>query len=304
MPHRTERNMRIRQTRRISEPPAPEGLTEKEKKRSAFYRRLAFIKSREIFRDSAIVIIRKMKEKGQGRITNDTLETTVTKTKNKVEQKMEELRYMTDIINNEFPTLPPQVDRVIDMAGGAGDLGLAVSMEMMLRGQKLKETNIVDPVAELSNFNRLIIDELPDADKFREIVKYKVKSLQEAEIQADAMVVAKHACGDLTDTIIEKWVQSDSPVLVLMTCCQDKAQDQPARYKISQEDWKKWCKDSAKTNTNDPIKLAQGMAAMTRLDQARVDYLKRFGFEAKLIQTDKFPKGDVIIARRINWSQK
>ena len=44
------------------------------------------------------------------------------------------------------------------------------------------------------------------------------------------------------------------------------------------------------------------MEAMTKIDQARVDYLNRFtaqeGIRAKLIQTDRFPKGDVIIAVR------
>jgi hypothetical protein len=32
---------------------------------------------------------------------------------------------------------------------------------------------------------------------------------------------------------------------------------------------------------------------------ARVEYLRRHGFEAKLVTTDKFPKGDVIVARRL-----
>jgi len=39
---------------------------------------------------------------------------------------------------------------------------------------------------------------------------------------------------------------------------------------------------------------------MTELDEARVRYLERHGIEAKLVQTDKFPKGDVIVAKRSN----
>ena len=298
MPQDSDKDARLKHTHRVVEETVPENLSEDEKLRAVFYNRLAFLKTREIFRDKANVLIRKMREKGKGRITNDTLESNVSQTKDKVKQKMEELQYMISIMNDEIRDLPTEIDRIVDMAGGAGDLGLAVSMEMLARGKNLTETDIVDPVEELAVFNRLIVDELPDAEKFKKVIKYKTLTLQEAEIPPDAIVVAKHACGDLTDTIIEKWVQSESPLLVIMTCCQDKAQDQPARYNISQDDWKKWCKDSSKTNSDDPKKLEQGMEAMTKLDEARVNYLRRYGFDAKLTQTDKFPKGDVIIARR------
>ena len=299
MPQDSEKDARLKPTHRVTEETVPENLSEDEKIRAAFYNRLAFLKTREIFRDKANVLIRKMREKGKGRITNDTLESSVTQTKDKVRQKMEELQYMISIMDDELRNLPPEVDRVVDMAGGAGDLGLAVSLEMLARGKNLTETDIVDPVEELAVFNRLIVEQLPDANKFKEVIKYKALTLQEAEIPPNAIVVAKHACGDLTDTIIEKWVQSQSPLLVIMTCCQDKAQNQPARYNISQDDWRQWCKDSSKTNSDDPKKLSQGMDAMTKLDEARVNYLRRYGFDAKLIQTDKFPKGDVIIARRV-----
>ncbi len=289
---------KLKGTHRIIEGDVPEDLSEKEKRRENFYNKLAFLKSRVIFRDRANILIRKMREKKQGRITNDTLDATASQTQEKIVQKMDELKYMISLMNEELDNLPPNIRRVIDMAGGAGDLGLAVSMELLARNKKLDETNIVDPVEDLAIFNRLIVEQLPDSDQFKKIVKYKTQTLQEAEIPSDALVVAKHSCGDLTDTIIERWVQSESPLLIIMTCCQDKAKDQPARYNISQDDWRKWCKDSSKTNSEDVKKRAQGMEAMTKLDEARVSYLRRFGFDAQLIQTDMFPKGDVIIARR------
>jgi len=289
---------RIKRNRRIKTEAVSEDLSEAERSRFQFYNALEHAKAQQIFRDKANALIKRMKVEGAGRITNDTLETQAGQVKKKVKQKMEELKYMTALMGDELDGLPPNVNRIVDMAGGAGDLGLAVSMEMFLRGKDLKETNVVDPVEELREFNDLIIKELPDSERYRAAVKYKTGTLQEAGIPADAVVVAKHACGDLTDTIIEKWVQSESPLLVIMTCCQDKAKDQPARYNISQDDWRRWCKESSKTNSSNPKQSAQGMEAMTSLDEARVRYLKRYGFDARLVQTDKFPKGDVIIARR------
>jgi hypothetical protein len=288
---------KIKPTKRIREVPIAEGSYE-EKKRSAFYAKLAFAKARETFRDRAIAIIRKMKEQGQGRITNDTLETEAGKTQSKVEQKMEELRYMIELMSTSLNQLPAGINKVFDMAGGAGDLGMAIATEMQIRGKRLDEVTIVDPVEELEVFNRLIVEELPNAEMLKQTIKYDKRALQEVDLPSEALVVAKHPCGDLTDTILEKWVNSKSPMLVLMTCCQDKAKDQPARYNISQADWQKWCKESSKTNAPDPKKRAQGMEAMAKLDNARVNYLRRYGFDVELIQTDKFPKGDVIIAKR------
>jgi hypothetical protein len=175
---------------------------------------------------------------------------------------------------------------------------MAIATEMQIRGKRLDEVTIVDPVEELEVFNRLIVEELPNAEMLKQTIKYDKRALQEVDLPSEALVVAKHPCGDLTDTILEKWVNSKSPMLVLMTCCQDKAKDQPARYNISQADWQKWCKESSKTNAPDPKKRAQGMEAMAKLDNARVNYLRRYGFDVELIQTDKFPKGDVIIAKR------
>jgi hypothetical protein len=296
-----EKFSRIKKNRRIkkNEENSLENLTEEERKRKEFYNYLAFIKTQQTFRDRAISIIRKNKEKGMGRVTNDTLETEVDKTKKKLEQKINELKYMISVMDDELNSLPSDVNEIVDMAGGAGDLGLAVSMEMFLRGKELKHTYIIDPEEDLAMYNKYIIQELPNSDKFKEVVKFKVETLQDAEISNNAVVVAKHPCGDLTDIIIEKWVQSKSPLLVIMTCCQEKAAERPARYNISQDDWQEWCKKSARTNViNNPQKLKEGVDAMTKLDNARVNYLQRYGFDAKLFQNSQFPKGDIILAKR------
>ncbi|MDO8572020.1 MAG: methyltransferase [bacterium] len=274
-----------------------DGSEQREKFQSDFYKRLKYAKSTEIFRDK-IPSLRKKKRSKKEKITHTDLHQEAQKTEEKVEQKMEELRYMMDIIRPTLKTLPDSVNKVMDMAGGAGDLGMAVTMEMLATDKPLKETHIVEPFAELQVFNRIILNELPRAEEFKKIITYDLETVQEAVIPADAIVVAKHACGDLTDAIIEEWVESESPLLAIMTCCQDKAKDQPARYGISQDEWEHLCRVSGKTGDTNPAHRAKGMEAMTRLDEARVAYLQRHGFEAELIQTDKFPKGDVIIARR------
>ncbi len=288
----------IKTNKRIQEIPT-EGETEKEQFRSSFYNRLAYLKANETFRDRFSAFQKKKIEKGNGRATSEELDKLAEQTQKKVVQKMEELRYMMDILGPHLESLPNNENKILDMAGGAGDLGLATTIEMLVREKQIKETEIVDPVKELAVFNQLIVEKLDLPNEIKRKIHSKVETLQGAVITPESIVVAKHACGTLTDEIIENWVQSESPILCLMTCCQDKAKDQPARYNLSQEEWRNLCKDSSKTNTPDPKKQAEGMIAMTKLDMARVDYLRRHGFEAELIQTDKFPKGDVIVARRI-----
>jgi hypothetical protein len=162
-----------------------------------------------------------------------------------------------------------------------------------------------------------IIDHLPFRKKMEEIAVHNSGYLQDAKITPESMVVAKHACGTLTDSIIEQWRDSKSKVMVLMTCCQDEARNEPARYGFSQEEWSRLCRESSKTGTDVPEApgkardralrdLETGNRAMKKLDMARVEYLRRHGFAARLDVTDKFPKGDTIIARRLpsNFMEK
>ena len=265
-----------------------------------FYTKLAYIKGQVVYLD-ALALLRKKKAAKNKEVTPEEAGDLAVKTEQKMEQKMEELRHLINLAAPQFDRLPPDIDVVIDMAGGAGDLGLAVSAELLASGRELKEGRIVDPFARtcgLDYFMDFSIDYLPFSEELREKVHQTHETLQESEITPDAIVVAKHACGDLSDSIIEKWVDSDSPMLVMMTCCQEKAAHKPARYDIPQADWEKWCKDSGKTNDPNGKQYRVGMEAMTKLDTARVQYLRRHGFEAELHQTNKFPKGDVIIARR------
>lgn len=293
----TRGSNKIKRSSRIPERTSKESASEISIERETFLKSLAYWKSQQIFRDKAIAAIRKLRLKKQ-RPSSEDLDRLAEQTETKMEQKMDELRYLMEILGPEMKRLPSEPHSIVDMAGGAGDLGLAVATELFAMKEPVRKVDIVDPVPELAEFQELLTERLPNADKLKPLVESKVEPLQEAEISPDSIVVAKHACGDLTDTIIEKWTKSESPLLMIMTCCQDKAKNQPARYGLSQEEWQKLCRDSTKTNAPDPKKQAEGMKAMTRLDLARVAYLKRHGFEAELVQTDQFPKGDVIVARR------
>lgn len=227
----------------------------------------------------------------------------------KIDQKMAELKYLVDIVMKE---LQEQTKKIMDMAGGAGDLGLAIAVNLLAKGHHPTSVQIVDPFSKyagLDVFTDFIIDYLPMKDELRKIVAHTNTSIRESQISFDSVVVAKHPCGDLADEIIEKWMSSPSNLLVIMTCCQDKAHDQPARYGIEQNDWDKWCRESAWTNIVLPSeedksykkmteKLKAGKEAMDRIDGARVNYLREQVVKVDLVQTDKFPKGNIIIARR------
>lgn len=281
--------------------------------REEFYRGMHWIKSHVIALDVLDDANAKKEKKGKGALTEEEKMALYRKVETKMGQKMDELRFLMDIIGNEIEKLPEGEKFTIeDMAGGAGDLGLAVATYMIAKGKNLDKTKIIDPFskyARLDTFTDFILDHIPFQKELRGNVFHTNESIQQAKIDDNAIVVAKHPCGDLADLIIEKWVASESPMLVIMTCCQDKACGCPARYDIAQSDWNNWCRDSSRTNVELPdpsekgyakmkAKLESGKESMTKLDTARVEYLRRHGFDAQLLNTDKFPKGDVIIARR------
>lgn len=292
---------------------------ELERLEDRFYSEMAYIKSHVIYLD-ALKALKRKKAKKDEQVSEQESRELSNKISEKIDQKMDELKCMIKIMSSELAKMPKKIGEVTDMAGGAGDLGLAVGMELMVNGHDVKKIRIVDPVKELAGFTKSIIGYLPFREKYENIVENDQSALQETEINPDSIVVAKHACGDLTDGIIEKWKGSESPMLIMMTCCQDKAANQPARYDISQADWEKWCKTSSKTNTQVPQetgskrdkalrKLQAGQDAMDNLDKARVDYLNRqktergeSKFEAKLEKAENygynFPKGNVIIVKR------
>lgn len=284
--------------------------------RDEFYLGLEYIRSNYVYIDALAQLTRKRKENGET-VTEHDKSVLSRKIWNKMNQKVEELRYVNELLADRFDVIPRNVHEVIDMAGGAGDLGLAVTNEFLSTGREVTHTEIVDPQEGVAEFMKTIIDYLPFRDQLEQIAVHNTAYLQDAHITPDSLVVAKHACGTLTDAIISQWKSSESPMLVAMTCCQGKAKGMGAPYGFKQKEWDQLCKESDLTNTEVPElpgkkqnkaleKLNRGNIAMIKIDMARVNYLRRHGCAAELTTTDKFPKGDVIFARRLpgNFMEK
>ncbi len=283
--------------------------TELTRPREEFYRDLLYIRGNYVYMDA----LRQLKAKRQAEgkpVTDHEKGLLAEKIWSKMEQKVDELRHVNGILDEQLANMPEGIRSVIDMAGGAGDLGLAVSNELLSMGREVDRVEIVDPQEGVADFMETIIDYLPFRQRMEEVAVHNTGYLQDAHITPDSIVVAKHACGTLTDAVIEQWRDSDSAMLVAMTCCQGKAKGEPARYGFSQAEWDQLCQESDLTNTAVPDapgkareraleRLGRGNRAMKKMDMARVEYLRRHGFKAELSTTDKFPKGDVIIARRL-----
>lgn len=277
--------------------------------REEFYEKMLQVRSMYVYLDAMEKLRRERAQEGKA-VTEHDREITSEEVWRKMKQKVEELRYVNGIVDEMLPKMPEGIHAVIDMAGGAGDLGLAVSSQLLARGKEIKDVEIVDPQEGVDDFMHTIIDHLPFRHELEKVAHHNTGYLQDAHIRPDAIVVAKHACGTLTDDIIRQWIDSESPMLIAMTCCQDKAKHQPASYGMSQGHWHDTCVASALTNTEVPEqpgkardiairKLEEGQKAMFELDMARVEYLRRHGFKAELRLNPEFPKGDVIIARRL-----
>ncbi len=276
--------------------------------REEFYDKMLYIRAMYVYLDSVEKLRRDREEEGK-EVTEADREVASTKTWEKMKQKVDELRCLNKYVDEFLPKMPG-VHSVIDMAGGAGDLGLAVGSELMALGRKVKDVEIVDPQPGVDDFMHNIIGHLPFRTELQEIAHHNTGYLQQANIRPDSLVVAKHACGTLTDDIIDQWMKSESPMLMAMTCCQDKAKDKTARNGIGQQHWHDLCITSGLTGTDIPEepgtaqnialeRIQEGQKAMHELDMARVEKLRRHGFQAELRLNPEFPKGDVIIARRL-----
>lgn len=222
-------------------------------------------------------------------------------------RKMEELQYFLSfaeyIPDSKEKSWPKKCHQVYDIAGGPGEIACFLTLEQYLKGNDIRAT-VIDPVKEYADFSRQIRRYMPAREILKDRVSFQQSIIQELEIPDDALVIAKHPCGELVDILIEKWERSKSPKLVIMTCCQGKAQNCPdffQRYGFNdQKEWKETCKKSDWTNNENTEKRKQGVEAMRELDSRRISYLKQKGFMVGHIRNEdpRFPKGDVIVVVR------
>lgn len=179
-----------------------------------------------------------------------------------------------------------QGDIIVDIAGGAGDIGRSLAQ---LHNKKALILDFNDnQILYANELNKYLHQENIEAKKF---------NIREEKIP-NGTWVSKHPCGDLADIIIHQWVSSKSPELYLMTCCQGKAAAYDNPYGFSKEEWKTMCRESDGTNSEDDKMRTMGELAMKKMDEARKEYLEKHGFEVELKQIPGIIKGNVIIARR------
>lgn len=239
------------------------------------------------------VVEKRRKEKPDLEITRDEEYNFYMKAIKKTNEKMQELKYLF-----EFIEFPKNCNEIYDVAGGAGDVAIALMSKAFLDGEEIDKITIIDPVSEFKYYAELIMNYIPFGNELKSRIHFQEDVLQNLEIPSNVMVVAKHPCGDLADDLIEKWLNSNSPELIIMTCCQGKAKNKSPRYGLEAEEWRNLCKKSDWTNSTDANKKQQGMNAMIELDMKRVEYLRQKGIKVDFHTTDKFSKGNVIVAKR------
>jgi hypothetical protein len=108
--------------------------------------------------------------------------------------------------------------RVVDLAGGHGLL----AQVMLLLDDTSPSAVVVD--TRLPASSRRLHDALAEAwPRLAGRVAFVEQGLDEVEILATDLVVSNHACGRLTDLVLQRAVAARAPVGVL-PCCHDLAQ--------------------------------------------------------------------------------
>ena len=111
--------------------------------------------------------------------------------------------------------------RVVDVAGGHGLLAHL----MLLLDDTSPEAVVVDPARPPSAdvIGQAITAAWPRLDRR---VRYETRSLAEVDLHPDDVVVSSHACGALTDQVLDAAVRAGARVAVL-PCCHDAATCEP-----------------------------------------------------------------------------
>lgn len=111
--------------------------------------------------------------------------------------------------------------RVIDAAGGHGLLAHI----MLLLDDSSHEALVVDPAAPPSSapLHRALVNEWP---RLAGRVTFVAEDIRRFPLAATDVVVSSHACGTLTDAILDAAARASAPVAVL-PCCHDLSECDP-----------------------------------------------------------------------------
>jgi hypothetical protein len=157
--------------------------------------------------------------------------------------------------------------RVVDVAGGHGLLAHA----LLLLDDTSASARVVDPVvpASAAAVQRALIEEWP---RLSGRVSYVAAAIDDVALCPDDLVVSCHACGALTDAVLERAAAARARVAVL-PCCHD-------------------------DTTCDPGALRGWMDLALAIDATRVARLERRGYEVwtQRIPADITPKNRLVLA--------
>jgi hypothetical protein len=237
--------------------------------------------------------------------------------------KIAESREFLKIIDRYQSSLT-NIEEFIDMAGGAGDIGVLLGEKFSDKDIRVRIVDVVPVLEQYAGY----LKEQGISSGMTERVKFELHPLQETVITepSKTAIIAKHPCGGLKDDIVDIAIENGVPFLAIMTCCQDKMCDHADQYADkyvdetgannrfkSKEEFIEVAKRSASTNIEvDEApkksqrklqgKFDQGVEAMRRLDEITAERLKEAGYEVDIItiESDLVKKGDVIIARKIS----
>lgn len=232
-------------------------------------------------------------------------------------RKIAETRALLEVLESYAEDFS-SIEHVLDMAGGAGDLGIAIADHYAKDGKQVRIIDVV-PVLEL------YADYLKGiglSEGTRDRVTFEIHPLQVTEIPVGerdkTAIVAKHPCGGLKEDIVNLAIQSEVPFLMIMTCCQDKMCQHAEEYYPfyakeipSREAFTDLLKRSAQTNiiVDDERpemqerlekKRQDGIQAMQILDTITANRLREAGYEVDMLVSDnrRIIKGNIIVARK------
>ena len=157
--------------------------------------------------------------------------------------------------------------RVVDLAGGHGML----AMTLLLLDDSSPSATVVDPrlPASAAGLREAVETAWP---RLARRVTFVAASLDDVALSATDLVVASHACGDLTDRVVARAIDAGAPVAGL-PCCHDHA-------------------------TGDAGALAGWIDGSLSIDIQRVHVLEHHGYRVRTqrIPADITPKNRLLIA--------
>lgn len=160
--------------------------------------------------------------------------------------------------------------RVVDLACGHGLLAhIMILLDNSSTSALAVDTNIPDSADRLS---RVLIDQWP---RLEGRVEYRLADLAQVPLAPGDLVVSAHACGSLTDRILETAVTARARVAVL-PCCHD-------------------------LNSCDDGGLSSWMPADLAVDAVRAVTLSRAGYEihTAVIPSEVTPKNRLLMGRPV-----